>query len=80
METEIFNLFNGKSISTDDVKCPVCGKMMELECDSGEITSEHYISLNANSVAVTRIGSECTSRFRCPSDCCSVEFKHYVTI
>ena len=83
MKEAILKLENNKTISTKDIKCPVCGGLMEIEhsevnsCDwSSSISLEHIHAPFEATLVKHR--NDYTTRFKCPNGCCHLEMKHYI--
>ena len=83
MKEAILKLENNKTISTKDIKCPVCGGLMEV--DHSEINSdngrssiylEHLPAPFEGTMVKQR--NDYTTRFKCPNECCHLEMKHYI--
>ena len=83
MQEAILKLENNKTISTKDIKCPVCGGLMEV--DHSEINS--YDSKSSISLerlpapfegTMVKQRNYYTTRFKCPNECCHLEMKHYI--
>lgn len=79
----ILKLENNKTISTKDIKCPVCGGLMEIDhsevnsCDcSSSISLEHMPAPFEGTMVKRR--NDYTTRFKCPNECCHLEMKHYI--
>ena len=83
MEEVILKLENNKTISTKDIKCPVCGELMEIDHSevnshdcSSSISLEHMPAPFEGTMAKRR--HDYTTRFKCPNECCHLEMKHYI--
>lgn len=83
MKEAILKLENNKTINTKDIKCPVCGGLMEI--DHSEINS--YDSKSSISLehlpapfegTMVKQRNDYTTRFKCPNECCHLEMKHYI--
>lgn len=83
MKEVILKLENNKTISTKDIKCPVCGRLMEI--DHSEVNSydcSSSISLEQMPApfegTMVKRRNDYTTRFKCPNECCHLEMKHYI--
>ena len=83
MKEVILKLENNKTISTKDIKCPVCGGLMEIDhsevnsCDCrSSISLEHMPAPFEGTMMKQR--NDYTTRFKCPNECCHLEMKHYI--
>ena len=83
MKEAILKLENNKTISTKDIKCPVCGGLMEIDHSevnsydcSSSISLEHMPSPFEGTMVKHR--NDYTTRFKCPNGCCHLEMKHYI--
>ena len=82
MKEAILKLENNKTISTKDIKCPVCGGLMEV--DHSEINSYDKSSISLERLPAPFEGTmvkqrnDYTTRFKCPNECCHLEIKHYI--
>ena len=83
MKEAILKLENNKTISTKDIKCPVCGGLMEIEHSevnshdcSSSISLEHMPAPFEGTMVKRR--NVYTTRFKCPNECCHLEMKHYI--
>ena len=79
MKEAILKLENNKTISTKDIKCPVCGGLMEI--DHSEVNSHDCSSsilLAPFEGTMVKHRNDYTTRFKCPNGCCHLEMKHYI--
>lgn len=83
MKEVILKLENNKTISTKDIKCPVCGGLMEIDHSevnnydcSSSISLEHMPVPFEGTMVKRR--NDYTTRFKCPNGCCHLEMKHYI--
>lgn len=82
MKEVILKLENSKTISTKDIKCPVCGELMEI--DQSEVGCYYRSSIHLEHMPAPFEGTmakqknDYTTRFKCPNDCCHLEMKHYI--
>ena len=83
MKETILKLANNKTISTKDIKCPVCGELMEIDHSevnsydcSSSISLEHMPSPFEGTMVKHR--NDYTTRFKCPNGCCHLEMKYYI--
>lgn len=78
MEYE-FKLPNGKKIKSNEIKCPICGKIMDI--DEGDMTMPRselvfrdceppFSGRTIDSKSYTDI------TMKCPDECCKIEFTH----
>ena len=83
MKEAILKLENNKTISTKDIKCPVCGGLMEV--DHSEFNSDN----GRSSISLERLPApfegtmvkqrnDYTTRFKWPNECCQLEMRHYI--
>ena len=77
--TSIFKLKNGKTISSDDIICPICGKKMIV--NEGTMThprSELQFRDRPSPFSGTVIDNlvSCDITMKCPNDCCTLNFTH----
>ena len=83
MEEVILKLENNKTISTKDIKCPVCGGLMEIDhsevnsCDSRSSIYLQYMPIPFNGRMVKQ-RNDFITRFKCPNECCHLEMKHHI--
>lgn len=83
MKEVILKLANNKTISTKDIKCPVCGTLMEVDhskFNSYDSSSSIYPEYMPAPFEGTRVKqrNDYTTRFKCPNECCHLEMKHYI--
>ena len=83
MKEVILKLENNKTISTKDIKCPVCGGLMEIDHSevnnydcSSSIRLEPMPSPFKGTLMKQR--NDYITRFKCPNECCHLEMKHYI--
>ena len=83
MKETILKLANNKTISTKDIKCPVCGTLMEVyysevnSCDSRPSIYPEYMPAPFNG-RMAKQSNNYTTRFKCPNECCYLEMKHQI--
>ena len=83
MKETILKLENNKTISTKDIKCPVCGALMEVyysevnSCDSRPSIYPEYMPAPFNG-RMAKQRNNYTTRFKCPNECCYLEMKHQI--
>lgn len=83
MKEVILRLKNNKTISTKDIKCPICGKLMEIDkskMESGDSKSSVYLESMPAPFEGTLVKqrNDYTTRFKCPNECCHLEMEHYL--
>ena len=83
MKEAILKLENNRTISTKDIKCPVCGGLMEFEhseANSYDYSSSIYLERLPAPFEGTMVKqrNDYTTRFKCPNECCQLEMKHYI--
>ena len=83
MKETILKLANNKTISTKDIKCPICGELMEIdysEVDCYNSRSSIYLEPMPSPFKGTLVKQrdEYTTRFKCPNKCCQLKVEHYI--
>lgn len=82
MKEVILKLKNKKTISTKDIKCPVCGGLMEIDySEVNHYDSRSSIRLEPMSSpfkgTLIKQRNDYITRFKCPNECCHLEVEHY---
>lgn len=74
----IYKLKNGQIIESDNIKCPICGKIMTEKTSNYELprieTVTQYSRLGLNPFPVHEVWYHTT--YECPEGCCNVDFEH----
>jgi transcription elongation factor Elf1 len=83
MKEVILKLKNNRTISTKDIKCPVCGETMEIDnskMEGGDSRSSVYLESMPAPFEGTLVKrrTDYTTRFKCPHECCHLEMEHYI--
>lgn len=76
----IYELKNGQIIESDNIKCPICGKIMtektsNMELPRIEVTT-HYSLLGFNPYLDSIAWYNTT--YECPGGCCNIDFEHKI--
>ena len=76
----VYKLKNGQTIESDNIKCPICGKIMtektsNIELPRIEVTTDYsLLGFNPHSDSIAWHHTT----YECPGGCCNIDFEHKV--